>query len=108
MAQQLINSNGISQIALAFFTALLGMVSSLAWIIYKDRQETRDTRKAVEKATQSAKTAAENTASVANGFTDEVLERLSELTKKIDRVSGSVGKHMEWHLDQVKQDKGGK
>lgn len=110
LSADLINTNGISQIALAFFTALFGMIGWLIKLRYDERKELRDARKAVEEARKEAKTAAENAAeassntrNVSNGFARNVLGKLERIDEKVDALSDAIRDHLEWHLEKEKK-----
>lgn len=98
LGQELISSNGISPVALGFFTALFGMLSTLITMHYRDRKEIRDARKASEEAAESAQRAQANTENVSNGFAGSVLAILKRLDERLDA-------HIEWHLENDRKDK---
>lgn len=97
---QLISSGGISQVALAFFTALFGMVSYLIKMVYDTKGEARNAKDASVKAVEGTEQAITNTKNVSNGFAGEVLGQLSEIRKDVENVSKQMSRHMEWHLNR--------
>lgn len=99
VAQELINQNGISQIALGFFTALLTVVGILLKMVYDDRKETRAARKEASKAAESAAKAVANTKNVSNGFAGGVLEELRQIREGQQDLSATLNRHLEWHIE---------
>ncbi len=104
---QLINSGGISEVGFAFFTALLTLVAMLIRMVSENRKETRNTREAVDNASQAALEAKEsaeqtvaNTRNVSNGFARNVLDELRKLNAGQEKLAASFTKHLEWHLEQ--------
>ncbi len=102
-AESFINSNGISAIALAFFTALFSMVGWLLKIVHDDKKETRDAKRAAIQAAESAKTVEANTKNVSNGFASGVLGKLQRIEDKVDDVATAQREHLEWHLEREKK-----
>ncbi len=103
--EHLISDGGISQPALAFFGALFTLVGIVLKMVSDSRKESRETRKeitnvsdAVNQAAESAEKAVANTQNVSNGFARTVLARLESIDEKIESVSTTVNRHMEWHV----------
>ena len=89
----LINDNGISQVALGFFTALFTL---LGLMFNKMIQGFRT----VDKAKENAEKAVANTSKVANGFTGRIDNKLDSLIDSVDGIEDSIRQHLEWHLRQ--------
>lgn len=107
LAQELISDNGISQVALGFFSALFAFLGVIAKMIFDNKRSTAETKEAVEHASEAANIAAEsaqaavtNTRNVSNGFAGTVLAELREIRKDVQTLSTSVNRHLEWHLDK--------
>ncbi len=105
--QELINDNGISAIALAFFTALFAAVSSIGVAIVNNRKKTEELKdvtvkvgKSAKHAAESAEKAKENTENVSNGFVGRMDRKLDQLIQTTDEVQTALTKHLEWHLDK--------
>lgn len=114
LGQQLINDNGISGIALAFFTALFALVGTLAKLAFDDRKERRNEARiqqqqladAIESARIAAKNAEEartNTKNVSNGFAGGVLAKLERLSEQVSELAISQQKHLLWHQENEKE-----
>lgn len=103
-ADQLINDNGISIIALSFFTALFGMIGILINAVFKDRSERRAANKeavdAAIKAAESAEKVEANTKNVSNGFASKVLGKLSDLQSGQQELQQAFTDHLKWHLER--------
>ena len=104
LSQQLVNDNGISMIALGFFTGLFGMLGILINAVFKDRSERRESairaEQAANKAAASADKVVENTKNISNGFANRVLGELSEIRKENAEQANALRKHVEWHLSK--------
>ncbi len=100
LATGLINDNGISQIALAFFTALFGMVGWLIKVRFDERGKIDNAEEQARIAAESAAKAAANTQNVSNGFAGSVLGKLQRIDENVDELSDSLRAHLEWHLRQ--------
>lgn len=96
----LISSGGISEIGLAFFTALFGMVSILMKQVSDNRKEARDAKEAAVEARDNAETTIGNTKNVSNGFAGNVLGELRQLREGQQEIASTLARHMEWHLEQ--------
>jgi hypothetical protein len=103
-AQELINDNGISAIALTFFTALFGMVGTVILAIYRERSERRaaqqEATEAANKAAESAAQVAANTKNVSNGFAGRVLGELSQIREGQQELQSAFTEHLKWHLEK--------
>lgn len=104
LGQELINDNGISAIALTFFTALFGMLGILINAVFKDRSERRaDNQAAIEAANKAAESATKveaNTKNVSNGFASKVLGELSQIRAGQQELQQSFTDHLKWHLER--------
>jgi cation transport regulator ChaB len=107
LGQELINDNGISAIALAFFTALFGMVGTIIVTIYKDRRERREAQQAATEAALKAASSAEkveaNTKNISNGFAGKVLGELSQIRAGQNDLQQQFADHLRWHLEREGQ-----
>ncbi len=103
LSAELINSNGISTIALAFFTALFSMVGYLIKARIEEKKEIQDAKTAADKAAKSAQAIAANTKNVSNGFASTVLDRLERIDAKVDAIAEAQRDHLEWHLEREKK-----
>lgn len=109
MAQELVNENGISAIALAFFSTMIPLLIVIAKGVFDTRATSRDARqeasnasRKASKAVESAEAAQQNTQSVSNGFTSDVLGALRRVETKIDKQTEALQNHLEWHLQERK------
>ncbi len=105
LSADLINTNGISQIALAFFTALFGMVGWLIKIRYDERKEIRDAKEQAKIAAESAGGVAANTKNVSDGFAGTVLGGLRRIDERLDTLEEAQREHLQWHLHQKEEKK---
>jgi hypothetical protein len=97
LAQELINDNGISAIALGFFSMIAAIGVALI-------QRQRKVENAVNEAAESANQAQKNTENVSNGFTarmDKKLDSLGDgvmlLAKNMDRLEEALHDHVREH-----------
>lgn len=97
---QFFNSNGISEIAFAFFTALFGFASVQLKISADTRKEARNAAQAATEAKNSGEATITNTKNVSNGFAGNVLGELRKLNEGQQKLADSFKEHLEWHLDQ--------
>lgn len=97
-AVEFINDNGISQVALAFFTALFTMVGGVITLIIGNRKESREAKEAAIEAKESSQKAITNTKNISNGFAGNVLGKLSQIDGKVDALSDAINRHLEWHM----------
>jgi hypothetical protein len=100
MFDQLFNSNGISEIAFAFFTALFSFAAVQLKITSDTRKEARNATKASVEARESAEATIVNTKNVSNGFAGNVLGELRKLNEGQQKLADSFKEHLEWHLEQ--------
>lgn len=100
LSAELINDNGISQVAIAFFTTLFGMVGWLIHSHYSEKKETRNARQAAEIAAESAQKAETNTRNVSNGFARNVLGKLQRIDEKVDNLADAHREHLQWHMER--------
>lgn len=106
IADQIINGNGISGVALAFFTVmiplLITIVSGVFALMSQQRKANNAAGKAADKADIAAANsskAAANTQSISNGFADRVDGKLDRIIYRQDTMEKAIQKHLEWHLD---------
>jgi uncharacterized FlaG/YvyC family protein len=97
LAGELINDNGISAIALAFFGALFSGLALLFQQVWQSR------RNAIQ-ASNEAKKAAANTQGVANGFAGSMGRKLDAINESVQRLDERLDKHIEFHLNKEKED----
>jgi hypothetical protein len=95
-----VNDNGISALALAFFSGLFTFLGIIAKGVFDTRKTARQAQNEASSANQSAKKAQANTDTVANGFTGKVVTKLTSIESKIDDNSRALREHLEWHLDR--------
>lgn len=100
LAQELINDNGISAIALGFFTALFGAVGLIGVAIVNNRKTTGDLKNGIDKAAENAEIAKENTVNVSNGFTRRMDNKLDRIAASQEELSTALRDHLEWHLSK--------
>ena len=91
-AGQLINDQGISAIALAFFTAMFG---GLALIF----QQNWDSRKKAKEARDAAVMAQKNTENVSNGFASGVDRKLDRIIVQQSDLETALREHLQWHTE---------
>lgn len=101
-ALEWVNENGISPIAMAFFTALLTAIGYVLKIVLDSRNEVRGGNQAALEAKESAETAAKNTQNVSNGFASTVLGELRAIREDQSELSATMNRHLEWHLREGK------
>jgi hypothetical protein len=106
-AAELINDNGISAIALAFFTALFGMVGTVTIAVLQQRSKLRDIQNASDTMSDKADKAARNTEPIGNGFAARMDRKLDLLATNQDRleqsnedISRAIREHLEWHINK--------
>jgi len=106
-APELINDNGISAIALTFFTALFGAVATVLVQVIKSKNAAREAAEKADEAQAKAEAARKNTVNVSNGFAGGVdkkltflVDEVSRLRDAVDRTEQSVRKHLEYHLEK--------
>jgi hypothetical protein len=87
-AAELISANGISTVALAFFTALFGYLGVIHKHILDNRRKTATVEKEVNQVVESVGGDGESSSKL-----DTIIDEVSEL-KRI--VTG----HLEWHVEK--------
>jgi hypothetical protein len=102
-ASELINDNGISAIALAFFTAMFAAIGGMARWIYQLIRKADDAKEAADLAAEEAKKTQNNTAGLANGFAGSVGAKLDSILAKQDRLEEAFRGHLEHHLEHDSQ-----
>jgi hypothetical protein len=100
LAQELVNDNGISAIALSFFTALFAMVGTVLVAVIQNRNRTERLKNAVDQTAESAEAAKENTVNVSNGFTSRMDRKFDTVIENQDKLERAFQKHLEWHLNK--------
>ena len=107
-AEAFINDNGISGVALAFFTALLASVSATIVGIFQIRNRVSNAEEATAEARKEAEQARKNTAGISNGFAsgvdrklDRILDQQDSLMERQNAFSAALRKHLEWHIDNT-------
>lgn len=79
-AAELINDNGISAIALAFFTALFAAISTLIGQLYRTRLEFKTGQTTIVERL------------------DNIGNKYDTVDNRLDELETAVRKHLEWHL----------
>lgn len=102
-AQELINDNGISAIAIGFFTALFAAVSAVGVAVVNSRHKTEELKDVTVKAAESAEAAQANTQNVSNGFVDRMDRKLDTVIQQQDNLENALTRHLEWHLNTKAQ-----
>ena len=87
LAESYINDNGISAVALAFFTALFGMVATITVAVIKQRGDVKET-----------KISTLSTGALVERKLDILARNHDRLETQIDGLEKSVRDHIEWHL----------
>lgn len=100
LSQQLVNDNGISYVALGFFTALLGLVGIIVKEVYATKRAQLEAKEAAQVAAEKAEEATANTKNVSNGFAGKVLGELSEVRMGLEKLNTALREHIEWHLKE--------
>jgi hypothetical protein len=105
LAGELINDNGTSSVAFAFFTALLATTSATIIGIIKVRQDAKEAKDNALEASTAAKKAQTNTTNVSNGFAssvggklDSLIDGQIQIRRAVDDQADALRKHLEWHL----------
>lgn len=100
LAQDLVNDNSISAIALTFFTALIGGVVTIIVALIQVKNKAKD-------AADAAQEARSNTVNVSNGFASGVDKKLTRIIDEQirvretqDQISQALREHLEWHLNK--------
>lgn len=106
-ATEIVNGNGTSSIALAFFSVMVPLLIVIAGGIFKLMSQQKEAKNAAGTAADKAdiaatnsKAAALNTRSLSNGFAGNVVEKLDRIIERQDRFDESFQKHLQWHLDK--------
>lgn len=116
---EILNDNGISVVAAAFFTGLFAFLGVIAKLVSDAKGAARNAsheatkaNKSATQANQSATAAESNTQSVSNGFAAGVVRRLERIEQQNNRceiqnaeISNALRAHMEWHLNNKTQEK---
>lgn len=89
IAGDLVNDNGISAVALAFFTALFGMVGTIVVAVLKQRTDVRETKES-----------SLSTGRLVERKLDILARNHDRLETQIDDLNKAVRDHMEWHLTE--------
>lgn len=95
--QELINDNGISTIALGFFSVLLTALTTIGVALIN---RTRKIENGVSEAAENAAIAKQNTVNVSNGFTRRMDTKLDRITESQEELSKALREHLEWHLSK--------
>jgi hypothetical protein len=99
LASDLVNNNGISAFALAFFTALFGTIGAVSLQIYQVKNKLLDAKEAVD------------VTAVFNSRAGERLERKIDLLatnddrleQTVDDIGTALRNHIEWHLTEKRK-----
>lgn len=110
LAQELVNDNGVSPVALAFFTALFGGMFTALVQIYKIKHTTSEAASNANEAREKAEEARDNTVNISNGFagkmdkrTQAITDSILRLQTSVDKTNASLTKHLEYHLERESQ-----
>jgi cbb3-type cytochrome oxidase subunit 3 len=97
---QFLNDNGISAVALAFFTALFGAIGAVFVQGIQAKQKAEEAKHAALETKQEAEQAKLNTESIANGFAGNVDRKLNQIITEQKEMGKAFRKHLEWHLNR--------
>lgn len=107
MSAELVNDNGISSVALVFFTALFGAIATVLVQVIKSKTAAREAAEKANEAQEKAEAARANTVNVSNGFAGGVDRKLTVIVDEVQRVSKGQDKlyqalqdHLQWHLEK--------
>ena len=89
LAQEFVNDNSISGIALAFFTALFGMVATITVAALKQRGDIKVTKES-----------SLSTGRLVERKLDILAKNHDRLESQIDDLQAAIRDHMSWHLTE--------
>jgi hypothetical protein len=98
LAENFINDNGISAIALAFFGALFTAVSATVIGLFKIHTEAKEAKNATLDTRKEARQARVNTQNIANGFANNVDRKLDHIIEEQDSLGQALREHLSWHV----------
>lgn len=98
LATELINDNGISGVAAALFTALIGGMATAIVGIFQVKAKAIEAKARAIEAKEEAEQARLNTTNISNGFASNVDTKLDRIIEKQDKLDDALRNHLEWHL----------
>lgn len=103
IAEGLINDNGISTIALAFFSALFAALSAGVVGIFQVKSKAIEARNVALETKKEAEQARLNTTNLSNGFADGVDSKLNRIIDNQTKLNDRLQNHLEWHVENPNQ-----
>lgn len=107
LTDPLFNSNGISSVAFAFFTALFGAVGTVGLLVWQVKQKADEAKDEARETNKKAEQAVANTAKLGNGFASSVGRKLDAIItvqgdqqRTLEDVERSFRDHLAWHLQE--------
>lgn len=100
LATELVNDNGISGIALALFTAIIGGITTIIVTQLQLKTKAKEAANAALEAKDEAVQAKQNTVNVSNGFASGVGAKLDRIIESQEETATALRKHLEWHLNK--------
>lgn len=100
ISAELINDNGISAVALAFFSALFTATGAAVVGIFQIKSRTGEARDAAISAQEKATETVANTQNVANGFVSRMDGKLDQIARGQEELGKAFREHLEWHLER--------
>ncbi len=100
IAAELINDNGISGVALAFFSTLIGGIVTIIVTQIQAKAKANEAAIKADEAAENAKTAAKNTTNISNGFASGVGKKLDRIIESQEDTAKALRDHLEWHLNK--------
>lgn len=107
LGAELVNDNGISTVALGFFTALFGAISATVIGVFQLKAKANEARDAAllakdqaQKSTETVQKVQENTAGIANGFSSRMDRKLDTVITNQNELAKAFREHLEWHLEK--------
>lgn len=104
LAGDLINDNGTSSVAFAFFTALLATTSATILGIFKVRQDAKEAKNAAKEAQANTRNVSNGFASSVGGKLDTLVKGQTQIREAVDDQADALRKHLEWHVTQKGKD----
>lgn len=104
-AEGLITDNGISGIALAFFSAILTAVGGTVVAVLQLKTKATEAQSAALEAKAEAEQARKNTTSISNGFAGGVDRKLDLIINEQIKQKDTLQRHLEWHIDHSSQER---
>lgn len=102
IAEGLVNDNGISAIALAFFVALFGAMGTTVVAVFQIKAKASEAKRVALDTKHEAEKARINTDGIANGFASDVGRKLDRIIDETIKNSDAIRKHLEHHVEREK------